>query len=99
MFCFRAGLLNINISLDLSLYMVNEHDYLPWNSLLANLGYIQGRIMTKPIYTDYKVGLGVELVLNMSCVVKNLFFWFPKRSDTNWAVQQQKMAGGLNIRI
>lgn len=60
----RAGLLNINTSLNLSLYMVNEHDYLPWNSLLANLGYIESRIKTKPIYTHYKKYLLKKLMTN-----------------------------------
>ena len=37
--------------------------------------------------------------LNMSRVMKNQSFGFLTRSDTNWAVQPQKMARGLKFRI
>lgn len=50
----RAGLLNQSIALNLTQYMVNERDYLPWRTLLDNLGYIESRIETKPVYSDYK---------------------------------------------
>ena len=37
--------------------------------------------------------------LYMSFVVRKPTFWFPTRSDTNRAVQPQKMARGLKFRI
>ena len=36
---------------------------------------------------------------NMSRVMRKPTFWFPKWSDTNQAVQLQKMARGLKFRI
>ena len=35
----------------------------------------------------------------MSCVMRKPTSWFPTRSDTNQAVQLQKMAIGLKFRI
>ena len=36
---------------------------------------------------------------DMSHVMRKLTFWFPTWSDTNQAVQLQKMARGLKFRI
>ena len=41
----------------------------------------------------------VCLSFQMSLVVKTGFSGFPTRSDTNRAVQQQKLARGLKFRI
>ena len=55
MIYFRAGLLEEHFALDLTLYMVNEKNYLPWRSCLDNFAYIESRIETKPVYSHYKV--------------------------------------------
>ena len=38
-------------------------------------------------------------IVDMSRVMRKPMFWFPTRSDTNQAVQLQKMARGLKFRI
>ena len=38
-------------------------------------------------------------VSNMSRIMMKPMFWFPTWSDTNQAVQQQKMARGLKFQI
>ncbi|XP_053386790.1 endoplasmic reticulum aminopeptidase 1-like [Mercenaria mercenaria] len=50
----RAGLLNYSIALDLSLYMVNEEDYIPWQTLIDNWKFIEHRIEDKPVYSRFK---------------------------------------------
>ena len=40
-----------------------------------------------------------ENAANLSCVMRKPTFWFPTRSDTNQAVQLQKMAKGLKFQI
>ena len=48
--------------------------------------------------TDCTPGLCHD-TLNMSCVMRKSTFWFPTWSNTNQAVQLQKMARGLKFRI
>ena len=46
------------------------------------------------------VGIAVLQVLcYMSCIGRKLFSGFQTRSDTNWAVQPQKVARGLKFWI
>ena len=53
------------------------------------------RIRKKQISSD-----AVSIYMtNLSCVMRKQTFWFPIRSDTNQAIQLQKMARGLKFRI
>ena len=46
-----------------------------------------------------RCGGGVRVLRLTSSVMRKPTFWFPTRSDTNRAVQPQKMARGLKFRI
>ena len=50
----RAGLLPYKITLDLSLYMVNEDEYIPWQTVIDNWKFLENRLQSKPIYTKFK---------------------------------------------
>ncbi|KAL3886465.1 hypothetical protein ACJMK2_026450 [Sinanodonta woodiana] len=50
----RSGRLSHKIAFDLTQYLVHEEEYVPWDSALSNLGYIEGRIQNKPVYRQYK---------------------------------------------
>ena len=44
------------------------------------------------------VGIAVlQVQCYMSCIVRKLFWGFQTRSDTNWAVQPQKVTRGLKF--
>ena len=47
----------------------------------------------------YHIGLTPTKVKYMSLVMRKPTFWFPTWSDTNQAVQLQKMARGLKFQI
>ena len=47
----------------------------------------------------YAAPNAVLTLYNLSFVVRNQSSGFPNRSDTNQAVDPQKMAGGLKFRI
>ncbi|XP_031564452.1 glutamyl aminopeptidase-like [Actinia tenebrosa] len=51
----RAGQLKLTTALDLTLYLVNEKEYVPWSSALNNLGYIDSMLCaSKGDYAYYK---------------------------------------------
>ena len=52
---FRAGMLKLKIALDLSEYLINEDQYIPWSVGLGNLHYIGKLLEGKPEHEDYKV--------------------------------------------
>ena len=52
-------------------------------------------VLGRPI----SVLLGQKIKRHMSHVTRKPTFWFPTWSDTNQAVQPQKMARGLKLRI
>jgi aminopeptidase N len=70
----RAGLLDYDIALDLSLYMVNEEDYIPWQTLVDNWKYIEHRLENLPIYTNFR---NVQLKL----IKKQVIFFSFKNFD------------------
>ena len=43
---FRSGMLDYDLALDLTPYLVNEKDYVPWMSALNNLAYIATQFST-----------------------------------------------------
>lgn len=67
----RAGLINYDVALDLSMYIVNEEDYIPWQTLLANLKYLKSRIEDKPVYPNFKTYM-TKLMKNLVCTVNSL---------------------------
>ena len=74
-----------------------------WATCLVSL-YIQVSGVTHgPLINSFMAGhkicIGDRLLLYLSLVVRNWSSVFLTRSDTNWAVQSQKMARGLKFRI
>ena len=51
----RSGHLDIKLALDLSLYLVNEVEYVPWQIALASLGYIDNLLEGNPDYSYFRV--------------------------------------------
>ncbi|KAL4228484.1 Endoplasmic reticulum aminopeptidase 1 [Mactra antiquata] len=60
----RAGLVKYDTALDLSVYIVNEEDYIPWQTLLDNMKFIESRIEDKPVYTNYRLYM-LKLMKNL----------------------------------
>ena len=52
---FRAGQLDYTIPLEISEYLVNEDDYIPWSSALTGLGSIGVVLRSKEGYPYYQV--------------------------------------------
>jgi hypothetical protein len=53
--CFRSGHLDIAVALNMSLYLVKEDEYVPWQIALASLGYIGELLEGHPDYILFKV--------------------------------------------
>ena len=64
---------------------------------------VKGRRETRDMVLVDRTNTGKQSVLqvtdNLSCIMKKPTFWFPTWSDTNQAVQLQKMTRGLKFRI
>ena len=50
-------MLSYQVALDLTKYFSKEQDYVPWNSLMASLGYISSMLEGRPGYAYYEVSL------------------------------------------
>ena len=53
----------------------------------------------QPSWSYQQIFISLYQKAYMSCVMRKPTFWFPTWSDTNLAVQPQKMARGLTFRI
>lgn len=51
----QAGLLDYEVALNLTNYLVVEHEYLPWESALASLKYISSMMSRSSGYGHFKV--------------------------------------------
>lgn len=60
----RAGKLDYRIALNLTRYLVNESEYVPWRAALGALGFIDSMMCTGPHYNLFKVGKS----LFMKCI-------------------------------
>lgn len=56
-FCFfiAAGKLQYSIALNLTKYLLNENDYVPWRTALSALNFIDTMLITGPDYHLFKV--------------------------------------------
>ncbi|XP_052246472.1 endoplasmic reticulum aminopeptidase 1-like isoform X2 [Dreissena polymorpha] len=59
----RVGQLDYSVALDLSLYLVNEEDYVPWSSFLDSIAFLSDRLESKPVYSAFKAYL-LKLMMN-----------------------------------
>jgi len=51
----RAGVLNYSIALDLTTYLVNETDFIPWVSYFTALKFLNSRLTGTKDYDNFKV--------------------------------------------
>ena len=51
----RAGLLDYTTALDVTRYLANELEYIPWKAALNALGYIDGMLIKTGNYDKFKV--------------------------------------------
>ena len=76
---------------------VNQYcaDYICWSFAIIGFFFsdFENRILIQPVLG------GMASVAYLSHVMRKPTFWFPTWSDTNKAVQPQKMARGLKFRI
>lgn len=62
----RAGYLSYQTSLDLTKYLVNEKEYVPWKSAYRSFTYLHQMLIKTAIYDKLKVSPKHILVLNYS---------------------------------
>lgn len=62
----RAGKLDYRIALNLTRYLVNEFEYVPWRSALGALNFIDSMMASGPDYYLFKVSYPVFLSLFFS---------------------------------
>lgn len=55
MFCSSSGNLNISIALELSKYLKDERDYVPWAAVLTWFNVMKNRLSLTPVYGNYQV--------------------------------------------
>lgn len=53
----RAGKLDYRIALNLTQYLINEHEYVPWRSALGALSFIDSMMSSGSDYYLFKVYL------------------------------------------
>ena len=53
----QAGLLDYEIAFNLTRYLENEKEYIPWDATLSSLGYISNMMSRSPAYGLFKVRL------------------------------------------
>lgn len=53
----RAGKLDYRIALNLTQYLINEHEYVPWRSALGAFGFIESMMSSGSDYDLFKVNL------------------------------------------
>ena len=65
----RAGLLKYEIALEVTSYLKNENEYLPWAAALSGIEYIDEMLKGTASYGDFKVILTYnnQLTLNLIC--------------------------------
>lgn len=51
----RAGKLNYSIPFELTKYLENENDVIPWYSVMNNYDYVLDRMRRSHVYPDIKV--------------------------------------------
>ena len=56
-FFFRSGRLRAKLALELSTYLHNEKEYVPWYVGLVNLAYIGSLLEEQDTYTYYTVSM------------------------------------------
>ena len=61
----QAGLLDYGIALNLTSYLAREDQYLPWESTLSSLLYVQDMVSRSSAYGLFKVRLSNSIWLNL----------------------------------
>ena len=61
----QAGLLDYGIALNLTSYLAREDQYLPWESTLSSLLYVQDMVSRSSAYGLFKVRLSSSIWLNL----------------------------------
>ncbi|XP_052805071.1 endoplasmic reticulum aminopeptidase 1-like isoform X2 [Mya arenaria] len=59
----RAGLLDYSVPLNMSLYLIKEASYLPWNTFIDNVNYLWDRLESQTVFTKLK-GFMLRLLRN-----------------------------------
>ncbi len=59
----RAGKLDYELALQVTSYLGKEVEYLPWNSALSGLGYLNTMLKRTAAYGEFKVSLPFAVVL------------------------------------
>eukprot|EP00118_Oscarella_pearsei_P010785 m.68309 g.68309 ORF g.68309 m.68309 type:complete len:981 (+) comp35504_c0_seq10:3-2945(+) len=57
----RGGLLDITTALEMTKYLHNEKDYVPWDAVLSGLSYIRDMLALRPSYGKFKTFLCEKL--------------------------------------
>ena len=60
-------------ALDLSLYLKYEKEYVPWNAVLSELGYIDSMLYNQPQFSHWNVYIAYFFFFNFCDVILELF--------------------------
>ena len=66
----RAGLLNINITLELLLYLKNEHEYVPWTTAIRHF-----LIWSRTLYESSTYQVFLKYLRNILNPIVNSLSW------------------------
>jgi len=64
-----ANLVPYAQAMDLTLYLKNEREYVPWYAVLSELNYIDSMLYNLPEYTNWKVHLFSLFVFKVAFVI------------------------------
>ena len=68
LYVVSSGHLDVTIALELSEYLVDETEYVPWRIGLEALRYISGLLEGHPDYMYFKVSIVYKYSRHLDCV-------------------------------
>lgn len=87
----RSGRLDYSVALDLSTYLTNEVEYVPWEAALRHLSFLDTRLASTDAYNNFKV---IQIKYSKSTVNVNDFYHISPQ--TNWLYKYLCMSAEIH---